>query len=404
MTVYLYKARVLGESSTRSGTVEAESSGEAAKKLKASNLFVLEIKEQGEAGKFQGFFKRKKVPLKEKIIFTRQLSVMVRAGLSIVKAMEALHRQSENEYFREVMTEMMTAIRGGSTLSKSMGRYPKVFSEVYVAVIKAGEETGQLADVLLTLADQQEKDSDLIGKVKSAMIYPAVILCTLIGVVFLIVFFVLPSLKNVFAASGQQLPIMTRVLLGTSDVLRGYYYIIFPVLIAMIYGIKVWFGTKKGQGVYDTLKIKIPVFGGLTKKLYMARFSRTMAMLIKASLPILQSIRIVQKTIDNVHYKEAFVRIERAVESGKPLSAAIDREPLFPAMVSQLTNLGEESGNLETVLMEVANFYDKEVDTLSRNLSAMLEPILLIIMGIGVGFVVAAVLGPIYGMVQNYGG
>ena len=404
MPSFSYRAKALGESKIRTGFVEAESSAEATKKLKESGLLVLQVKDQAESVHWRGFGKRKKVPLKEKIIFTRQLSVMTRAGLSVVKALDALKRQSENAYFKTVLTDMATAVKGGQTLSKAMSRYPKIFNEVYTAVIKAGEETGQLSDVLLNLAEQQEKEADLIGKVKSAMIYPAVILCVLVGVVFLIVFFVLPSLKNIFAESGQELPLTTKILLGSSDFARDYYYIVLPVLVALIWGIKMWFGTKKGQVVYDKLKIRVPIFGTLTKKLYMARFARTMAMLTKASLPILQAIRIVRKTINNVHYDAAFIRIERAVESGRPLSQAIDKEPLFPPMVSQLISLGEESGSLESVLIEVANFYDSEVDALSRNLSTLLEPLLMVVMGVGVGFIVAAVLGPIYGMVQNFGG
>jgi type II secretory pathway component PulF len=329
---------------------------------------------------------------------------MIRAGLPIIKSLEALRKQSENHYFQDVISQMINAVKGGQTLSKSMARYPHIFSEIYIAVVKAGEETGQLASVLLTLSEQQEKEADLISKIKSAMIYPAIILCTLIGVAFLIIFFVLPNLEKIFTESGQQLPILTRILLGTSKVFTSYWYIIFPVLIGIFFALRIWFKTDQGRTIYDRLKITTPVFGNLSKKVYMARFSRTMAMLVQASLPILQSLKIVQKTISNVHYNEAFNRINKAVESGKPLSEAIDKEVLFPAMVAQLTNLGEQSGNLESVLLEVANFYDKEVDAVTRNLSALLEPLLLLVMGAGVGFVVAAVLGPIYGMVQNYGG
>lgn len=401
MSTYVYQARHLGENNLLKGEIEAETVGEAGKKLRTQGLLVLKISDKTRT---VSFFNRKKVSLKDRIIFTRQLSVMIRAGLPIIKALEALKKQSENHYFQEVITEMINAIKGGQTLSKSMLRYPHVFSDIYIAVVKAGEETGQLASVLLTLADQQEKEADLTGKIKSAMIYPSVILCTLIGVAFLIVFFVLPSLQKIFADSGQQLPFLTRMLLGTSNAFRGYWYIIFPALFGLYLLARLWFRTTHGRQVYDHLKTTVPVFGPLTKKVYMARFSRTMAMLVQSSLPILQSLKIVQKTISNVHYNEAFNRINRAVESGKPLSEAIDKEKLFPAMVTQLTSLGEQSGNLEAVLLEIANFYDKEVDATTRNLSALLEPLLLIIMGIGVGFVVAAVLGPIYGMVQNYGG
>jgi len=402
MPSYSYRAR--NGNHLTSGTVEAENTTEASSRLREQGFTILSLSQSPTAGHFHLSLKRHHVPFKEKIIFTRQLSVMIRAGLPIVKALEALERQSESQYFKEIIRDLATQIKGGKTLSKVMARYPQVFPEVYIAVVKAGEETGQLADVLLTLADQQEKDADLIGKIKSAMIYPAVILCALIGVAFLVIFFVLPNLQSIFADSGQKLPILTRILLGTSTLMRHYFLVFVVMVVAAVIGVRYWISRPSGRSIYDRLKISLPIFGPLTKKVYMARFSRTLSMLIKASLPILSSIKIVRKTINNSHYDDSFDRVERAVESGKSLSAALDKEKLFPAMVSQLTNLGEESGSLDKVLLEVADFYDKEVDAVSRNLSALLEPLLLIIMGIGVGFVVAAVLGPIYGLVQNFSG
>lgn len=400
MGSFRYVAYEQATRTKRTGLIEAESVGEANVQLRQSNLVPTKITAAGVRWKFS--IHRNKVSLKEKIIFTRQLSVMIKAGLPLLNALQALKKQSESEFFRRVLEDISTQVKGGKTLSQAMVKYPKVFAEVYLAVIKAGESTGQLSEVLLTLADQQEKEADLISRIRGAMIYPAVIMVALLGVVVLIVLFVIPSLKTIFADVGGSLPITTRILVGTSDITRKYWYIVFPGMIATVYALHLWFGTKSGGRVYDKLKIRLPIFGSLTKKLYIARFSRTLAMLTKASLPILEAIKIIRKTVDNVHYDEAFVRIERAVESGHPLSVAIEREPLFPPMVSQLTSLGEESGNLESVLLEVAKFYDKEVDTMSTNLTALLEPVLMIVMGLGVGFVVASVLGPIYGLVQNF--
>lgn len=402
MAIFSYSAKKPG-SSVQRGTIDADSPTEATRKLKAQGLLVLQISSDTGTSRLPTL-KSKKVPLKERIIFTRQLSVMIRAGLPIVKALEALERQTQHNYFKEVINSLAMQLKGGATISKAMMKYPRVFSEIYTSVIRAGEETGQLADVLLNLAEQQEKEADLIGKIKSAMIYPIIILLALFGVAGLVVFFVLPNLEGIFADSGQELPFLTRMLLGTSNFLRDYFYIAIPLFIGIGYAARLWFKTETGRSFYDKAKITVPIFGPLTKKIYMARFSRTLAMLIKASLPILQSIKIIRKTISNVHYDAAFQRIEKAVESGKSLSSAIDREPLFPPMVPQLASLGEESGTLEGVLLEIATFYDKEVDVTSKNLSTLLEPLMLLIMGVGVGFVVAAVLGPIYGLVQNFGG
>lgn len=404
MPLFSYTAKRLGSSAVDKGELHAGSSAEANRHLREQGMTVLSLEEYSEKPKsmLSFSFKKEKVPLKEKIIFSRQLAVMVNAGLSIIKALESLGNQTENKYFKEVISDLAQQVKGGVVLSKAMSRHPKVFASIFIAVIKAGEETGQLSQVLLNLADQQEKEADLIGKVKGAMVYPAIIFFLLIAVVVLIVVFVIPSLQTIFTESGAELPFLTKFLLGLSRVIKGYWWLIIPSIIGFFAVLKIWLKTEVGKTLYDKMKITLPIFGLLTKKVYMARFSRTMAMLIKASLPILQSIQIIRKTINNTHYNQAFERIEKGVESGKTFSSSLIKEPLFPPMVGQLISLGEESGSMESVLLEVANFYDKEVDTMSKNLTTLLEPIMLIVMGIGIGFVVASVLGPIYGLVNAF--
>ncbi len=399
---FSYLARQPGQVKPQKGQVEAESLSEAIKRVKAQGFILLKIESIESRKSNLSFFSRKKVPLKEKIIFTKQLSVMLRAGLPVIKALEALQRQTGHSYFKEIIGNLIREIRGGQTLSLAMTKYPQIFPDVYVSVVKAGEESGQLADVLLDLSVQQEKDAELISKIKGAMIYPAVIMVALIAVVIIVIVFVLPSLSTIFAESGHQLPFLTRMLLGTSNLVRHDGIFLLIGLIGIFYALRLWFSRPTGRAVYDRLKLRLPVFGSLTQKVYMARFSRTLALLTKASLPVLKSIQIVKKTISNVHFDQAFVRIEKEVESGKAVSVAIAKEPLFPPMVGQLASLGEETGDLERVLLEIAEFYDKEVDQISKNLSTLIEPIMLIVMGIGVGFVVAAVLGPIYGLVQTF--
>lgn len=402
MPIFSYTARSSGSAKRQSGQIEAASQAEAGQALQAQGLLPLSLTEGAtKTGLLGG---SKKVPLKEKIIFTRQLAVMIKAGLPAVKALEALGRQTSHKHFKKVIDQIIKEVKGGQALSVVMAKYPKVFPEVYVAVVRAGEQTGQLAEVLFNLADQQEKQAELIAKVRGAMMYPAIIFIALIGVVFLIVFFVLPSLQTVFRDFGAELPLTTRALFAVSEAFRKYFYIVLPVLIGIGYVIKVWFSRPRGRLIYDKIVLKFPIFGSLTTKVYMASFSRTMSMLVRASLPILQSIKIVQKTINNKHYDAAFNRIARAVESGKPLSGAIAKEPLFPPMISQLTTLGEESGNLDAVLDEITRFYDSEVENMTKNLSTLIEPIMLIIMGIGVAFVVASVLSPIYKLVSNFDG
>jgi len=386
------------------GQLEATDKQEALKLLHARDLIPLELTENRDRpGSIKlTIFRRKKVRLQEKIIFTRQLSMMIKAGLSIVKALEALKKQSGNQYFQEVIAGLIEKIEGGQPLSQALSRYHKVFSEIEIAVIKAGEQTGKLSEVLLTLAIQQEKDASLIGKIKGAMIYPAVILTALIGVVVLVIFMVLPNLEQVFADVGGELPLQTKLLLSSSSAIRHYAWLIVLLAAGLYVASRYYCRTPRGRLIYDNLKLHLPVFGDLTKKVYMARFSRTMALLIQSSLPILQSIEIIKKTISNVLYEQAFDRIEQLVRTGQPFSVAVDKEKVFPPMVSQLTSLGEQSGELDSVLLEVAEFYDKEVDQITKNLTTLIEPFLLILMGVGVAFIATAILGPIYSLASKF--
>ncbi|MEX0594535.1 MAG: type II secretion system F family protein [Patescibacteria group bacterium] len=400
MTTYSYSAKTPEGGTNEKGEIEAESTNEAASKLREKGLLPITIGLPKKKLDIRLF--KKKVPLREKIIFTRQLAVMVKAGLPLTSAIQALRKQTENSKFQEVLDDVIIQVRGGQTLSSIMGKHTDVFPDVYIAVVRAGESTGKLSEVLFTLAQQQEKQAELISKVKGALMYPAVILVALIGVIGLIVFFVLPSLQTIFADFGSELPFTTKLLFSTSTFAQRYYWLIALILIALFYLLRFSISKPRGRLVFDRFVLIMPVFGDLTKKVYMANFARTMAMLTQASLPILESIKIVRRTISNKHYDNAFVRISQAVENGQPLSKAIGREPIFPPMVTQLINLGEQSGELESVLGEISRFYDSEVDNITRNLSALIEPIMLIIMGVGVAFVVTSVLSPIYKLVENF--
>ncbi|HSX42240.1 MAG TPA: type II secretion system F family protein [Candidatus Saccharimonadales bacterium] len=401
MANFSYRVRQPGTKKVLTGQVEAATAGDANRLLHQQDYVVLAL-DLGESSGGRFSFKRHKVALKEKIIFTRQLGVMIKAGLPIIKALEALGEQSESRYFQTVVADLVIMIKGGQTLSKALQKYPAVFGEVYVAVIQAGEESGQLSEVLVHLAEQQEKDAAIIGKVRGALIYPAVILVALIGVIGLVTFYVLPSLKGVFKDLGGQLPLSTRLLFGASNFLIHDYWLLAIIIIGLYVLLRYLVHRPGGRYWADKIKLRLPIFGSLTKKLYMARFARTMAMLVKASLPILDSLKIVRKTINNQAYDGPFTEISRAVEAGKPLSAALKEQSIFPPMVYQLLSLGEESGDLEPVFSEVANFYETEVDDITKNIATLIEPIMIIAMGLGVAFVVVAVLGPIYGLVNKF--
>lgn len=400
MQRFSYLARDRATHKPVRGEIESDSATNASNKLREQGLMPVTVKAVGRGLKLS--FKPKGVALRDKVIFTRQLAVMTKAGLPLVNALQALGKQTDNKYFKEVLEKVVVEVKGGQPLSKILTKFPKVYPDVYVAAVRAGENTGQLAEVLFNLAEQQEKQAELIAKVKGALMYPAIIFIALIGVVGLIVFYVLPTLQTVFADYGSELPLTTRLLFGTSEILRKYFLLVLIFFVAVVYAIRLWTKRRSGRVVYDRFKLSVPVFGSLTKKVYMANFARTMAMLTHASLPILESMKIVQKTINNTLYDDAFNRINTAVENGQALSKALEREEIFPPMVPQLTALGEESGNLETVFQEIARFYDSEVENMTKNMASLIEPIMLIVMGLGVAFVVASVLSPIYKLVGTF--
>jgi len=400
MVLFDYSARTEDGQTKKKGEIEAANQLEAAQQIRELGLMPIAITEQKKGMELK--FLKRKVPLREKVIFTRQLAVMIKAGLPLVEALQALQKQTSNSTFIEVIDDLITEVRGGETLSNVMLKHKDVFPDIYIAVVKAGESTGQLSEVLFTLADQQEKQAELIAKVKGALMYPAIILVALIGVIGLIVFFVLPSMQSIFADYSADLPITTKLLFSFSTFAKDFYWIIAIILVVLFYLLRLGVSRPRGRLIYDRIVLITPIFGDLTKKVYMANFARTMGMLTKASLPILQAIKIVRGTISNKHYDAAFSRILVAVENGQPLSKTLVKERVFPPMVVQLTALGEQSGELESVFNEIARFYDSEVDNITRNLSALIEPIMLIIMGAGVAFVVASVLSPIYKLVETF--
>lgn len=396
MPQFHYKA-ITRQGENRQGQIEAADEKEAARLLRSDGLLVTDI----GASKTLGFIHlfSGKVPLTERIIFTRQLAVMMKSGLPLVQAISALQEQTENKNLARILGKVNQDVKGGTALSKSLAKYPAVFPPIYTNVVKSGEKSGKMEEVLNNMADQLEKDADLIARVRSAMIYPAVVLVALLGVIFLIVFFIMPQLKSVFADLGGNLPLTTVILLGASDILRRYILFFIIGFIAAIILVKRWVATSTGRRSWDTAKMRIPVFGPLAKKIYMARFSRTLSMLIAAGLPMLDAIETVKGVINNVIYQQSFDTISKSVENGIPLSKALGHDKNFSPMVVHLVTIGEQSGNLDYVLGEIAKFYDKEVENTTRNLSSLIEPMLMVIMGIGVGFVVASVLSPIYNLV-----
>lgn len=381
------------------GNIEANDEPSAISSLRSKGFYISKINSKTDRTISKIF--SKKTGLKDKIIFTQQLGIMIKSGLSVVDALKALKDETSNKKFSEQIANVISDVKGGLALSKAMEKYPDSFDDVYVNSVKAGEKSGKVDMVLIRLAKQLEKDYALTSKVKGAMIYPAVILTALIAVVVLVLIFVIPELKAVFDDVGVPLPLLTRIVLGISSFLQNYFIYILAVCIGIFFALRYYSKTDNGRHLFDRLKLKIPVLGGLYKKTYMAKFTRTFASLSSSGLPLLDIFKSSRDVVTNVIYQDAIDEMTKKIENGESISKVIKDSPLFPSMIGQLSTVGEKSGNIDEVFDSMANFFDKEVDNITNNLSTLLEPILMVVMGVGIGLLIVAVLQPIYGLVET---
>lgn len=395
---YTYKAKN-DAGRTVSGIIEAENEAQATDKLAKNKIYVLDIK-SGQKTSFKNITFKKKVSLKDKIIFTRQLSMMIKGGLPLVECLAALQEQTENLQLVEALKQIGADVSGGMALSKALSKYPKIFPELYISITASGEKSGKLDESLIRLADQLQKDYDLMSKIKTATTYPLVIVIALVGMMILMLTFVVPKLQTIFTEMGVQLPLITRIILGLSDFTVKYWYVNIAIIVGLVFGVRYWGSTLKGGIAIDRFKVKVPIFGVLAQKIYIARFARTTATLVASGLPMLEILATVKEVIGNRYYKPYFNNISSDVESGLTLSAALKKQHIFPVMIPQLISVGERSGKVDEILMQIADFYDNEVEASTASLASMIEPILIILIGAGIGVAIASVILPIYSLVN----
>lgn len=395
---FVYKARN-GEGQVVKGEIESADEAGAVSALRQNDLYISSISAKTE-GKFKNIAIFNKTSLKDKIIFTQQLGIMVKSGLSVVEAMRALAEETTNKKFSAEINEIISDVKGGTQLSEAMAKHPRTFDTVYVNTVRSGEKSGKLEEVLSRLAVQLTKDFELTSKVRGALIYPAFVLTALIAVFILVLVGVIPELQKIFEEMDVPLPAVTRAVLGLSAFMKDNIVVMVIILVVLIVGLKLFGNYPVGRRIYDQIKTRIPVLGNLTKKSYMAKFCRTFAGLAAAGLPLLDIFRTAKDVINNVIYQEAIVEMTKKVEVGEPISKVLKESKLFPAMVGQLASVGEKSGNIDMVFETLANFFDREVENITSNLSQMLEPVLMVIMGVGVGLLIISVVQPIYGLVN----
>ncbi|MEX0587541.1 MAG: type II secretion system F family protein [Patescibacteria group bacterium] len=388
---------------TLTGTVEAPNPTLAGDILRERKYVVISLAEKKEGGIVQQLLQRfQGVKLGEKTIFARQLATMVSSGLPLTNALEILRVQSSSERMSGALGGMLADVQGGTSLAKAMAKHPDIFDKVTVSLVEAGEASGKL-DVLLTqLADNMEKEADFRSKTRGALIYPAVIGVAMTGVFIIMMIFVVPRLTALYEDIGAELPLPTRILIAISNLLVNGWWILLVVLgIGGYLGYK-YLQTEKGKYRIANFTFKFPIFGKLNKESELARFSRTLGLLIGAGIPITQALEIVAAAMGNILYRDAILAAEKQVEKGVPLSVPIRADPNFDPLVAQMIAVGEETGKLDEVLEKVAGFFEAQAESSIKNLSTALEPIILVILGVMVGGLVLAIITPIYNLTTQF--
>lgn len=399
MAEYLYKARDPA-GIIKTGQISADNETNAAELLAEHKLILtrLSVKSERSIDLAQLLNVLNRVKAKDRVIFTRQLGTMIKSGLPIVQALHVLSEQTSNQKFQLIIRTMASSIEGGSSFSSALAKYPKVFDRVYVNLVRAGEASGKLDETLDRLATQQEKSYRLAGKVQSALLYPGFVFIALIGATVLMLIVVIPPLKAIFGESGAELPLATKALIAMSDALLKFWYLFIVAAVGVVFGARWYLGTKQGHAGWDRVKLKMPIFGGLFQKIYIARMTRTLATLVGSGVPILEALEIVADSVGNSVYAKALREAAKQVEAGTPLSQPLKANPAFPPLVPQMVSVGEQTGKMDQVLTKLADFYEEEVDTITRNLSTLMEPIIMVVMGIAVGGLLIAILMPIYSL------
>lgn len=399
MLTYSYTARDPTTGKKVSSTVQADSEAAASKLVQKEGLAPIEIKPiDTDTSSLIGRY-RNRIKVKDKVIFSRQLSTLINAGLPLVQSLRQVASQTQNKAFVVVINQVINDVEGGVAFSAALAKHPAVFNDVYVNMIAAGETSGTLDKSLERLADQQEKDAELISKVRGALAYPAIVILVMVLVVAFMVVRVLPEVKKIYEdLPGADLPLITRALLFVSDVSTRYWWVLVLLLIFAGFAMSRYARTSKGKDVIDRIKMTAPLIGPLYMKLYMARFSRTAATLVASGVPLIQMLEVVSKSINNVHIERSMHRAIEKVKGGKALSDSIEGDPSFLPLVPNMLRIGEQSGSLEDMLEKIADYYEKEVDNQIKTISTIIEPVLMMLLGVVAFIIVAAILLPIYGL------
>lgn len=399
MITFKYTARNPKTGQKTSGEVGAQNENSAAKQLKAEGLIPIEIIGADKAKRNVLNRLRDRIKTKDKVLFSRQLATLVNAGLPLAQSLQTVSEQTRNKYFKSIAARIITDVESGASLSAAMATYPDVFDEIYVNLIAAGESSGTLDKALERLAIRQEKDAELMSKIRGALIYPVLVIVVMVLVVGFLVVRVIPQVEEVYKGiPGATLPLLTRTMLAVSHFVMDFWWLLAVLALAGTVFLSRWARTGPGKLVVDRIKMRTWPMGQLFMKMYMARFARTGSTLVGAGLPLLQVLRITAASINNVHVENSINRASEKVKGGVALSDALKDDPNFLDLVPNMLKVGEQSGTVEQMLEKTADYYEKEVDNQIKTISTLVEPILIVILGLVAFIVVAAVLLPIYGL------
>ena len=399
MPLFTYKAKDLDGNIVK-GMIDGANEQLAVGTLKDQGLTVIDINEKKQMA-FGGAVLNRVKP-RDLVVFSRQFSVMISASIPVVQALKVLIGQTENITLKMIVSEIADEVNGGSKLSDALGERKKIFSEFYVSVVRAGESSGKLDEVLNYLADEMEKDYDMMHKIKGAMIYPIFVLAGLGAVGTIMMGWVVPKLTAVISETGGELPFATRVLMAVSGILANYWWMLLLVIIGLIAGVKYYGRTPVGRRQIDFIKIKVPIFGPLFQKIALVRFTRSLNTLIAGGVAIASSLQIAADVVGNQIYKDLILKTKEAVEGGSSISSVFLTSKEVPSMVSQMLSVGEKTGKIDIILERITDFYSREIANMVANLVTLMEPLIMVLMGLGVGAMVAAIIMPMYNMANQF--
>lgn len=402
--LYVYTAKTK-DGQTKTDKAEAINERELAATLRTQGFVlvsakIVELKQNADRFNLKKFINQfGSIPLIEKMMFSRNLAVMIKAGLSLNQALEVLARQTKSPKFKKIITRIEIDIQQGETFSNSLAKHPNVFNDLYINMIKIGETSGSLYEILRNLAEQMKKDHQLVSRVRGAMIYPAVIIIAMIGIGIIMMIVVVPKLTEVFTEMEVELPISTRIILALSDFLKNNILTGLISLVILAYIAKLSVKIKTVKNFLHRLYLILPIFGSLIKKINPARFARNFSSLIESGVAVVKSLQITAGTLSNVHFRKSLLNSAQQVQKGKELSKSLALYGnLYAPMIVQMVDVGEKTGNLSDVLKNLAEFYEEEIDNTTKNLSAIVEPIIMLVVGAAVGFFAVSMIQPMYSM------